>query len=45
MKLLDIIDVDSRNALISWCFTEAIATQEKGAIKLYLDEWDKQDSN
>ncbi len=45
MKLLDIIDVDSRNALIAWCFTEAIATQEKGAIKLYLDEWDKQDSN
>ena len=45
MKLLDIIDVNSRNALIAWCFTEAIATQEKGAIKLYFDEWDKQDSN
>jgi hypothetical protein len=45
MKLLDIIDVNSRNALIAWCFMEAIATQEKGAIKLYLDEWNKQDSN
>jgi hypothetical protein len=45
MKLLDIIDTDSRNALIVWCFMEALATQEKGAIKLYLNEWDKQDNN
>ncbi len=43
-QLVDIISTNSTNALKVWCFSEALRTRDKGALRLWLSEWDKQDA-
>lgn len=43
-QLLELIDTDSTNALRVWCFTEALRTQNRDALRLWLAEWEKRDA-
>lgn len=44
MKLIDIISHDSITQLKVWCFSEALRTRDKGALRLWLSEWEKSDA-
>ena len=44
MTMLDIISHQSITNLKVWCFTEALRTRDTDALKLWLSEWEKQDS-
>jgi hypothetical protein len=43
-QLLEIIDKDSTNALRVWCFSEALRTRDREALRLWLAEWEKSDN-
>jgi len=40
MTVLEMISVESRNNLLIWAFSEAIRTQDRGAIELWFNEAD-----
>ena len=42
--LLEIIGKDSINALKVWCFSEALRTRDRDALRLWLAEWEKSDA-
>jgi hypothetical protein len=43
-QLLELIDTNSTNALRVWCFTEALRTRDRDALRLWLGEWEKSDN-
>jgi hypothetical protein len=43
-QLLELINTDSTNALKHWCFSEALRTLDRGALRLWLGEWEKSDA-
>ena len=43
-QLLELINTNSTNALRVWCFTEALRTQDRDALRLWLAEWEKADT-
>lgn len=44
MELIKIIGKDSTNALRVWCFSEALRTLDKSALRLWLGEWEKSEN-
>jgi len=43
-QLLELINTNSTNALRVWCFSEALRTQNRDALRLWLSEWEKNDA-
>jgi len=43
-QLLELINKDSTNALKVWCFSEALRTRDRDALRLWLEEWEKSDN-
>jgi len=43
-QLLELINTNSTNALRVWCFSEALRTQNREALRLWLAEWEKSDT-
>jgi len=43
-QLLELINTNSTNALRVWCFSEALRTQDREALLLWLAEWEKSDT-